>query len=326
MQKSDTNNKAVVTHRRMQTLASSRRNLQRPATSGDVRVNVKTSKTQSTQARQTMQSPQASQAMQGQTVQAGQAAQVSQTQTKQSSQLQARKIRQTGQKNVAPLQAAINNANRQERVDMSHVNERMRMRNSTAPAATTQTAKQMKEAAIEKAMKTTEKQVNQVSKKESKSIQMHFGFGRIMLALACAAAAVFAIVYFVNLNAPDISLKVAAMQTGIEASYPSYVPRDYSLSDITSEEGKIVLNFKKAGSDEGFSLAEESSSWDSNALLTNYVKNEYGSDYSVIKEQGLTLYINGSDACWVNGGVVYKLKATSGTLTKKQIKSIAVSL
>ena len=41
---------------------------------------------------------------------------------------------------------------------MSHVNERMRMRNSTAPAATTQTAKQMKEAAIEKAMKTTEKQ------------------------------------------------------------------------------------------------------------------------------------------------------------------------
>lgn len=326
MQKSDTNNKAVVTHRRMQTLASSRRNLQRPATSGDVRVNMKTSKTQSTQARQTMQSPQASQAMQGQPVQAGQATQVSHTQAKRTSQMQARQIRQTGQKNIAPLQAAINNANRQERVDMSHVNERMRMRNNTASAATTQTAKQMKEAAIEKAMKTTEKQVNQVSKKESKPIQMHFGFGRIMLALACAAAAVFAIVYFVNLNAPDISLKVAAMQTGIEASYPSYVPRDYSLSDITSEEGKIVLNFKKTGSDEGFSLAEESSSWDSNALLTNYVKDEYGSDYSVIKEQGLTLYVNGSDACWVNGGVVYKLKATSGTLTKKQIKSIAVSL
>jgi hypothetical protein len=147
-----------------------------------------------------------------------------------------------------------------------------------------------------------------------------------MLALVCSAAAVFAIVYFVNLNAPNISLKVAAMQTGIEASYPAYVPRDYSLSDITSESGKITLNFKNSATGEGFSLVEEKSSWDTNALLNNYVRKEYNEDYTVIKEQGLTIYISNGDAAWVNGGIIYKLRAATNSLTKKQIKSIAVSL
>ncbi len=146
------------------------------------------------------------------------------------------------------------------------------------------------------------------------------------MALSCAAAVVLVIVYFVNLNMPDISLKVAAMQTGFEASYPSYVPRDYTLSGITSEEGNITLNFRNHAEDTTFSLNEEKSTWDSGALLNNYVRPTYGENYSTVKEQGLTIYINGSNATWVNGGIVYKLTAESSNLTKKQIKSIAVSL
>lgn len=183
------------------------------------------------------------------------------------------------------------------------------------------TAKELKDTAIEKALASTMK--TQVVEKSPK---MHFGFKRILLALACSVAAVFAIVYFVNLNAPNISLKVAAMQTGIEASYPSYVPRDYSLSDITSESGRITLNFKNSSTSESFTLTEEKSSWDTNALLNNYVRKEYKDDYSVIKEQGLTIYVSNSNATWVNGGIVYKLNAPANSLTKKQIKSIAVSL
>ena len=146
------------------------------------------------------------------------------------------------------------------------------------------------------------------------------------LALTCAAAVVFAIVYFVNLNMPDISLKVAAMQSGIDASYPTYVPRDYSLSSITSENGKIVLDFSNNSTGDCFSITEEQSHWDSSALLSNFVKDEYGDNYTTIREQGLTIYISNSDAAWVNGGVVYKIKSVSGSLTKKQIRSIAVSL
>lgn len=191
-----------------------------------------------------------------------------------------------------------------------------------APKQASPTAKELKEAAIEQAMASAIKKEPQVTEKAPR---IHFGLKRVLLALACSAAAVFAIVYFVNLNAPNISLKVAAIQTGIEASYPAYVPRDYSLSDITSENGKITLNFKNATAGNNFSIVEERSSWDTNALLNNFVRKEYN-DYIVIKEQGLTIYIDNSNAAWVNGGIVYKIKAPANSLTKKQIKSIAVSL
>ena len=185
-----------------------------------------------------------------------------------------------------------------------------------------ETAKQMKESAIEKALQSA----SRTQTEEKKQTGVHFGFKRILLAMAGAALGVFAIVYFVNLNAPNISLKVAAMQTGIEASYPAFVPRDYTLSDITSEVGKISLNFKNVTTDAYFTIIEEKSSWDSNALLNNYVRYEFGDDYVTLREQGLTLYVSNSSAAWVNGGIVYKLNATVNTLTKKQIKSIATSL
>ena len=185
------------------------------------------------------------------------------------------------------------------------------------------TAKELKVNAIEKALASAAKTEPQTKEKMP---HIHFGFKRILLALVCSAAAVFAIVYFVNLNAPNISLKVAAMQTGIEASYPTYVPRDFNLSDIASEDGKITLNFKNSATGESFSLVEEKSSWDTNTLLNNFVRKEYSDNYVTVKEQGLTLYISGSDAAWVNGGVIYKLRASPNSLTKKQIKSIAVSL
>lgn len=208
--------------------------------------------------------------------------------------------------------------------DLARVHERMRARTVAAPQPTKLSAKEIKDREIKKAISKADKIT--AEKKTKKPAKTHFGVGRVVLALSCAAAAVFAIVYFVNLSAPDLSLRVAAMQTGIEASYPSYVPRDFSLSDITSENGKITMSFINRGTGEAFTLVEEKSSWDSNALLENFVRREYGEDYAMVRENGLTLYIKDSDAAWVNGGMVFKLKTTSGTLTKKQIRAIAVSL
>lgn len=213
-------------------------------------------------------------------------------------------------------------------------NEQMMARSMAATmdplAVKKMTAKEIKEQEIKKALNSATKSVEVEEKtmdpKKQKMGKTHFGFGRVILAMSCAAVAVFAIVYFVNLNMPDLSLRVAAMQTGINASYPSYVPRDFTLSDITSENGKVTLNFKNSSTGDAFSLVEESSSWDSNALLANYVAGEYGDEYDTVREQGLTLYMSGGDACWVNGGVVYKIKTLSGSLTKKQIKTIATSL
>ena len=197
---------------------------------------------------------------------------------------------------------------------------------ATTKSPKKKSSRDIKESAIEKALVEASGDHSRQNRERKASRRTHFGFRRVLLALACAAAAVFAIVYFVNLNTPNVSLKVAAMQSGIDAKYPGYVPRDYNLSDITSESGKITLNFRNPSTGDAFTLIEEKSSWDSSALLNNFVRSNYGEDFSQVEEQGLTLFINGSDACWVNGGVVYKLRTTAGSLTKKQIKTIATSL
>lgn len=191
------------------------------------------------------------------------------------------------------------------------------------------TAKEIKDRAIQQALvkASATEQVDDAKKSKKQKIgKMHFGFGRVALALSCAAVAVLAIVYFVNLNMPDLSLRVAAMQTGINASYPGHIPSGYAVSSITSENRKIVLDFKNSSKNDSFTLTEETSSWDSNALLNNFIKEEYGDNYKTVKEQGLTIYISNSNAAWVNGGVAYKITAENGVLTNKQICAIATSL
>ncbi|MBP5675117.1 hypothetical protein J6W91_02180 [Candidatus Saccharibacteria bacterium] len=150
--------------------------------------------------------------------------------------------------------------------------------------------------------------------------------GRVLLALATSAACIFALAALVKVNLPNISVKVAAVQTGVEASYPSYVPRDFSLSGVyTNDKNDVIIEFK-GPNDSKFTLNENKSSWDSNALLTNYVRGAYGSNYDTIRENGITIYVSASNASWVNNGIFYRITATNGTLTKKQIKNIATSL
>ena len=192
-------------------------------------------------------------------------------------------------------------------------------------------AKEIKDQAIKKALAVANTPLTENIKTSAKGTmkeksKIHFGFGRVLLALTCATVAVFAIVYFVNLNMPDVSLKVAAMQTGIDASYPGYVPRGYFVTSITSEEKKVSIDFNNSETGDSFSLTEEKSSWDSNALLSNFVKETYKENYTIIREQGLTIYVSGSNASWVNGGVFYRIDASGDNLTNKQIRSIAVSL
>ena len=215
-------------------------------------------------------------------------------------------------------------------IDMFVVKNRMQKQTEEMPVFRARTASEIKEEAIEKAMRYSVQETQAApevkTKKEKKYTKMRFtGVKRFLLALACASAAVFAVVYFVNINSPNIALKVAAIQNGINATYPKYIPRGYELSNITSENGKITLNFRNAEEEGAFMIVEEKSSWDSNALFTNYVKNNYHEDMTTIKEQGLTIYVDDNEACWVNGGVFYKIKTIAGSLTKKQITTIATT-
>ena len=95
-----------------------------------------------------------------------------------------------------PLQVSTNQIMKQRQAQINKVQTAQKM-----------TARELKDRAIQKALS----EANRTKETEEKRIKNHFSFPRIALALSCAAAAVFAIVYFVNLNMPDISLKVAAM-------------------------------------------------------------------------------------------------------------------
>ena len=160
----------------------------------------------------------------------------------------------------------------------------------------------------------------------SKILAKHNKGARVFFAFLCSSAVVAALFFVVQSNMPDISIKVAAMQTGIQATYPSYVPRDYRLSGVyTAQDNSVAMDFLGPNQAK-FTLTEEKLPWDSTALLNRFVKPKWGEDFTTIKEQGVTIYISGSNAAWVNAGIVYKITNLHGELTKKQIKNIVTSL
>jgi len=163
------------------------------------------------------------------------------------------------------------------------------------------------------------------AKTRQKSVRKKGRVKRFVLAFGCAAACVAGIIYVVSSNVPDISVRVAAMQAGVDSSYPSYVPTEFSLTDIKSSDKEITLTFTNA-KEQTFTLSEKKSAWDSAALERNLVKKTWQEDYSTTHEQGITMYIHNSSAAWVNGGVLYQITAEDDVLTKKQLRSIATSM
>ena len=160
----------------------------------------------------------------------------------------------------------------------------------------------------------------------SKTLAKHNKGARVFFAFLCSSAVIAALFFVVQSNMPDISIKVAAMQTGIQATYPSYVPRDYRLSGVyTAQDNSVAMDFLGPNQAK-FTLTEEKLPWDSTALLNRFIKPKWGEDFTTIKEQGITIYISGSNAAWVNAGIVYKITNLHGELTKKQIKNIVTSL
>lgn len=183
-------------------------------------------------------------------------------------------------------------------------------------------AKALKERAIKNALASAEK----IQPEPKATIKTHkkVSFPRIAFAVACVVIVLFGVGYLIKINIPNFSLRVAALQTGIEASYPAYVPSAYHLSEITSSDGQINIKFVNNTNDSYFEIYEEKSSWDSAALLNNYVKQHMANNYSTIRERGLTIYADATNAAWVDGGIVYKIVTSSNALTEKQLKDIAI--
>lgn len=129
--------------------------------------------------------------------------------------------------------------------------------------------------------------------------------------------------YFTYINLPSLSVRVAAAQAGIEATYPEYKPDGYSLDGpVAYSDGSVSMKFAANGGPQSFTIMQAESSYDSQAVLNNYVKPRAGENYMPFTQSGLTIYAYGGDAAWVNGGILYTIDGDA-PLSNDQIRRIA---
>jgi hypothetical protein len=189
---------------------------------------------------------------------------------------------------------------------------------STAPVTkhTAPTAQQIKHAAIGQALANAKPEQKPVSKSRGRA----FNVAAASLGLLLIAG------YFTYVNLPNLSVRVAAAQAGIDATYPEYRPIGYRLDGpVAYKNGEVSMNFASNSGPVKFDLSQSKSNWDSAALLENYVSPKSDGKYATYSDNGLTIYTYGTDAAWVNGGILYTVDGTA-MLSNEQIRRIATSM
>lgn len=184
--------------------------------------------------------------------------------------------------------------------------------------ATPQSSKNIKEQAITEAMGKPAVKVSKKSffKRNPKFVNM-FTVGAVIVLLGA---------YLTYLNIPSWSVRVAAGQAGIDATYPEYRPDGYSIDGpVTYNDGQVMINFMANTGTSKFSLKQSKSSWDSSAVLDNIVRKKVGDKYITSQERGLTIYTYNGNAAWVNAGILYTIEGDA-PLSSAQIRRIATSL
>jgi hypothetical protein len=132
--------------------------------------------------------------------------------------------------------------------------------------------------------------------------------------------------YFTYINMPSLSVRVAAAQAGIDAKYPQYHPVGYKLNGpVAYRDGEVSMKFSSNSGPVAFVLSEERSGWDSSALLEKYVNPKSEGKYATYNDAGLTIYTYGTDAAWVNAGILYTVEGDA-MLSNEQVRRIATSM
>ncbi len=149
-------------------------------------------------------------------------------------------------------------------------------------------------------------------------------FGRWVSFTSAGIAVMLLGGYFTYLSMPNISIRVAAIQSGIDATYPGYSPNGYSLrGPIAFKDGEVTMKFAYVGSDLQYTVRQEKSSWDSSAVK-EHVSEKSGSP-TITTVDGLTLYTSGTKTTWVNGGILYQIDGDA-VLSGEQVRKIATSM
>lgn len=132
--------------------------------------------------------------------------------------------------------------------------------------------------------------------------------------------------FIVYQNIPNFAMRVAATRSGVNASMPGYKPAGFAINGpIQYSPGKIAVAFRSTTDDRNFTISQQSSQWNSESLLDNYVLSEKRA-YQTYQDKGKTIYIyDESNATWVDKGVWYNIEGKSA-LSSDQLLRLANSL
>lgn len=191
----------------------------------------------------------------------------------------------------------------------------------TTPAAP-KPSQIIKQEAIDKALATPTKREG----KRRKIAKSHAKKTRTLSIASASLALLMLGGYFTYLNMPSLSVRVAAAQSGVNASYPGYKPDGYSINGlVTYNKDTVTMKFASNGGPQSYTIDQTKKNWDSSAVLENYVKPKVGGSYIPYSERGLTIYTFENNAAWVNNGTFYTISGDA-PLSSDQILHIASSM
>lgn len=148
---------------------------------------------------------------------------------------------------------------------------------------------------------------------------------RFMTFASASLAVVLLGGYLTYLSMPNLSIKMAAVQSGVNAKYPGYHPDGYALNGpITFKDDEVSMQFAYADGGNDFTITQKRSNWDSSAVK-EYVTDQNNGTTTTTIADGLTIYSYDGNAAWVNGGVLYTIEGTA-PLSSDQIRRIATSM
>lgn len=138
--------------------------------------------------------------------------------------------------------------------------------------------------------------------------------------------ALLLIAFYGYQNLPNLNMRLASSKAGFSAKMPDYKPSGFSYGKLSYAPGTVTVDFNASdNSGEQFSLSQKTSSWDSQALLYNFVTTK-DKTYQTYERAGRTVYLYGTDAAtWVDNGVWYTIDG-GGSLNKQELIDVATSI
>lgn len=147
---------------------------------------------------------------------------------------------------------------------------------------------------------------------------------RLLTAGSVSLAVILLAGFIAYQNVPNFAMRTAANRAGFAAAMPNYTPAGFNMDGaIQASPGQVTVGFRSASDNRNYQVSQQPSNWTSESLLTNYVATKNQS-FQTYEEKGKTIYVNGSTATWVNGGVWYQINGDS-SLSTEQLLQIANS-